>query len=61
MQPLEGNSDAAHALRIGYKALRRAVVSREDARQYIQQADEYFSGLGATGDFISRRWAGRNA
>lgn len=49
VQRQAGGGTYAAERRIGYKALRKAGISRQDTRQYIQQSDDYFGGLGVTG------------
>lgn len=41
-----GGGTYAAERRIGYKALRRAGYSEAEARQAIQEADNYFFGIG---------------
>jgi RHS repeat-associated protein len=40
--------------RIGYKALRKAGLTPQQARRQIQRADEYFRTLGVTGETATR-------
>ena len=40
--------------RIGYKAMRRAGVSEEQARREIERVDQYFSSIGVTPDTVIR-------
>lgn len=54
VQRQAGGGTYAAERRIGYKALRKAGVSRQDARQHIQNADDYFGGLGVTGSTSMR-------
>ncbi len=49
VQRQRGTGTYASEIRIGYKALRRAGLSRAEARAQISHADEYFQGLGVTG------------
>jgi hypothetical protein len=50
-----GGGTYASERRIGYKAMRRAGISREDARYGIKIADEYFERIGVTQNTITRR------
>ncbi|MBY0588600.1 hypothetical protein K2X85_15605 [bacterium] len=54
VQRQSGGGTYAAERRIGYKALRRAGVSPEDARQAIAEADNYFYGLGVRADTPTR-------
>ena len=49
VQRQRGSGTYASERRIGYKALRRAGLSRDEARSLIEHVDEYFGGLGVTG------------
>ena len=46
VQRQSGGGTYAAERRIGYKALRRAGYSPEDARRAIEEADDFFYGLG---------------
>jgi hypothetical protein len=46
VQRQSGGGTYATERRIGYKALRRAGYSEAEARQAIQEADNYFFGIG---------------
>lgn len=48
VQRQAGGGTYAAERRIGYKALRKAGVSKGDARAAIQDADTYFGGIGVT-------------
>lgn len=50
VQRQKGTGTYASERRIGYKALRKAGFSKEEARTQIGHADEYFKGLGVTAD-----------
>ena len=41
--------------KIGYKALRKSGMSKADARQQIENADEYFESIGVTKDTVMRK------
>ena len=43
-----GGGTYAAERRIGYKALRRAGLDPDEARRAIQEADDYFRGIGVT-------------
>ncbi len=49
VQRQRGGGNYASERRIGYKALRRAGVSRQSARSAIARADAYFSSIGVNG------------
>ena len=40
--------------RIGYKALRKAGINKEEAREAIDRADNYFNSIGVTKDTITK-------
>jgi RHS repeat-associated protein len=48
VQRQKGTGTYASERRIGYKALRKAGLSPEEARGHIQRADKYFESLGVT-------------
>lgn len=54
VQRQAGGGTYAAERRIGYKALRRAGISPEDARAAIGGADEYFGSIGVSPDTITR-------
>jgi RHS repeat-associated protein len=54
VQRQSGGGTYAAERRIGYKALRRAGINREDARSAIHRADEYFEGIGVGPDTVTR-------
>ena len=54
VQHERGGGTYAAERRIGYKALRRAGISREEARGHIQRADDHFRQLGVNGDTPTR-------
>ena len=47
---VSGNGTYASERRIGYRALRRAGVGKDEGKRLVREADEYFSGLGVTLD-----------
>ena len=49
-----GGGTYAAERRIGYKAMRRAGLSREDARSLIQDADSYFESIGINSSTVTR-------
>ncbi len=49
-----GGGTYAAERRIGYKALRRAGYSQSEARRVIQEADDYFYGIGVRPDTPTR-------
>ena len=49
VQRQRGTGTYASERRIGYKAMRRGGLSRNEARAQIGHTDEYFGGLGVTG------------
>lgn len=54
VQQQRGGGTYAAERRIGYKALRKAGATREQARRQIKRADEHFENLGVTGDTATR-------
>ena len=54
VQRQAGGGTYAAERRIGYKALRRGGWSEVDARQAIQDADDYFFGIGVRMDTPTR-------
>ena len=48
-----GGTDAAER-RIGYKAMRRAGVPQDEARDAIRAADDYFGSIGITPNTVTR-------
>ncbi len=54
VQRQAGGGTYAAERRIGYKALRRAGVSPDEARGAIQRADTYFEGIGVGPDTVTR-------
>ena len=54
VQRQPGGGTYAAERRIGYKALRRAGLSREEARRALRQADAYFTSLAVTLSTITR-------
>jgi hypothetical protein len=49
-----GGGAYAAERRIGYKAIRKAGLSAEEARCHIMRADNYFSELGVTANTPTR-------
>jgi len=54
VQQQRGGGTYAAERRIGYKALRKAGATRDQARQQIKRADEYFDSIGVTRDTATR-------
>lgn len=54
VQQQRGGGTYGAERRIGYKALRRAGVSKKRAREEINRADEYFEGIGVTSETPTR-------
>ncbi|WP_284140767.1 hypothetical protein [Virgibacillus sp. LDC-1] len=54
IQRQPGGGTYAAERRIGYKAMRRAGVSEEQARREIERVDQYFSNIGVTPDTVTR-------
>lgn len=54
VQRQAGGGTYAAERRIGYKALRRAGLSEEEARKRIEEADRYFESIGVTPDTVTR-------
>jgi hypothetical protein len=54
VQRQSGCGTYAAERRIGYKALRRAGLSPDEARRAIQEADDYFRGMGVTPSTTTR-------
>lgn len=54
VQRQAGGGTYAAERRIGSKGLRKAGLTPEQARRQIKRADEYFEGLGVTGDTVTR-------
>jgi RHS repeat-associated protein len=54
VQRQSGGGSYGAERKIGYKAMRRAGISEEDARKAIERADEYFSGIGVTASTPTR-------
>lgn len=54
VQRQAGGGTFAAERRIGYKALRSAGISVEDARAAISRVDEYFGSIGVGPDTITR-------
>jgi hypothetical protein len=55
VQRQRGGGTYAAERRIGYKAMRRAGLPENEAREQIQRADDYFMGeLGATPETVMR-------
>jgi len=54
VQRRAGGGTYAAERRIGYRAARRAGVSKEEARDAIRRADEYFESIGVTGETRTR-------
>ncbi|MBL8294291.1 MAG: RHS repeat-associated core domain-containing protein [Bryobacterales bacterium] len=54
VQQQRGGGTYAAERRIGYKALRKAGATRDQARQQIKRADEYFDSIGVAGDTGTR-------
>jgi len=55
VQRQSGGGTYASERRIGYKAMRRAGISKQNARYGIEKADEYFESIGVTWNTITRR------
>jgi broad specificity phosphatase PhoE len=49
-----GGGTYAAERRIGYKALRRAGIFEDEARELIQEVDNYFSSIGVTPNTVTR-------
>jgi len=60
IQRQRGGGTYAAERRIGYKALRRGGVNRNDARDIIKEADDYFFNLGVTPQTPTRIPGGRH-
>jgi hypothetical protein len=54
VQGQAGEGTYAAERRIGYKALRKAGLTKQQARRQIQRADENFKTLDVTGDTTTR-------
>ncbi|WP_413110354.1 RHS repeat-associated core domain-containing protein [Thaumasiovibrio sp. DFM-14] len=60
VQRQRGGGTYAAERRIGYKALRKAGLSKSEARSHIQRTDDYFGGLGVTPSTPMRQVGNRN-